>query len=134
MATDLAVAGGRQEGAGKWTPFGEKLRAIRRAKGILLIDMAHGAGVTPGFLSLVETGKKPIPERLIVSIVTVLDLGSKVEAELREAAALSAKEFRIRLDAGAPQLDRKVAHALETGFAKMSGKNKAKILKLLEEG
>jgi HTH-type transcriptional regulator, competence development regulator len=133
MATVQAV-GGRQEGASKWTPFGEKLRALRRTKGLLLIDMAHVAGVTPGFLSLVETGKKPIPERLIASIVAGLDLGESEEADLREAATLSAKEFKIRLDGGADQFDRKVAHALETGFAKMSVKNKAKILKLLEEG
>lgn len=133
MATDLGAVG-QIEGAGKWTPFGEKLRAIRRTKGILLIDMAHLANVTPGFLSLVETGKKPIPDRLIAAIVAGLDLGTADEADLREAAAWSVKEFKIRLEAGAGHFDRKVAHALENGFAKMSGKNKAKILKLLEEG
>lgn len=133
MARNQA-AGARQEGVGKWTPFGEVMRAIRREKGILLIDMARIAEVSPGFLSLVETGKKPIPDRLIHAIVSGLDLDTNKEVQLREGAALSAKEYKIHLEAGAAQFDRKVAHALQTGFAKMSTKNKAKILKLLEEG
>lgn len=124
----------QQEGASKWTPFGDALRSIRREKGLLLIDMAEVAAVTPGFLSLVETGKKPIPERLIPAIVKGLDLDSAQDARLREAAALSAKEYKIHLGGGAGHFDRKVAHALQTGFAKMSPKNKLKILKLLEEG
>ena len=123
----------RNDRGGRLTPFGVMTRGIRKEKGLLLFDMAKIAGVTSGFLSLVETGQRPIPDKLIAAIVAGLDLSSKKEAELREAAALSAKEYKIQLSTGAPALDRRVAHALQTGFAKMSPTTKAKILKLLEE-
>jgi transcriptional regulator with XRE-family HTH domain len=109
-------------------------RSIRKEKGILLIDMARAAHVTSGFLSLVETGKKAIPERLVPAIVAGLDLSAKQASELAEAAAISAKEYKIQIASGAAPLDRRVAHALETGFAKLTPDAKAKILKLLEEG
>lgn len=132
--TKTHAAGGRQEGGAKLTPFGEAMRAIRRDKDLLLMTMARAAQVSPGFLSLVETGKKPIPERLISAIVAGFDLTVAEERLLRDAAALSANEYKIRLGSGAAQLDRRVAHALQTGLAKMSTKNKAKLLRLLEEG
>lgn len=123
-----------QKGTGsKLTPFGEVVREIRKARGILLIDMARIADVTPGFLSLVETGKKPIPDRLIPAIVNGLDLPKATEITLREAADLSARDYRIQLEEGANIIDRRIAHALQTGFAKMSSEKKSKILKLLEE-
>jgi len=132
------TAGGRQEGGGRGsqlTPFGQKMREIRRDKGLLLFNMAKIAGVSSGFLSLVETGKKPIPERLVPTIVAGLDLSKDIEQELIEAAAMSAREYKIQLEAGAPPLHRQLAHAMQTGFAKMSEKKKADILRrLLEEG
>ena len=46
---------------------------------------------------------------------------------------MSAKEYKIQMTSGAPALDRQVAYALQTGFAKMSPKAKAEILRLLEK-
>lgn len=126
-------ARGRQKGGGRLTPFGEKAREIRKAKKLLLIDMAHVAGVSPGFLSLVETGKKQIPDRLIPSLVSGLDLNKDEEKDLLESAALSAREYKIQLEDNAGPMDRRIAHALQTGFAKMSPADKAKILDLLEK-
>jgi transcriptional regulator with XRE-family HTH domain len=132
MAQNL-FAGGQKTGEKRLTPFGEKCREIRKAKGMLLIDMAHVAGVSPGFLSLVETGRKSIPERLVPALVTNLDLTSRQEQELVNAAALSAKEYRIQIVENASPLDRRVALALETGFAKMTPLKKESLLKMLEE-
>lgn len=117
----------------KLTPFGEVIREIRKSKGILLIDLARIAEVTPGFLSLVETGKKPIPDRLIPTIVTRLELSKATEKKLLNAAELSARDYRIHMVAGADILDRRIAHAMQTGLAKMSPEKKSRILKLLEE-
>lgn len=125
--------GERQKEGARLTLFGEKVREIRRGKGLLLLDMAHVAEVSPGFLSLVETGKKAIPETLVAKLVTRLELDEETEAELQEAAALSAREFRIHLDGDADPQARRVAFALQNGFAKMSASKKAKILDLLED-
>lgn len=126
-------AGGRSSGNGHLTPFGEKLREIRKSKGMLLIDMAHLAGVSPGFLSLVETGRKSIPERLVPDIVNGLNLTSRQEKELRNAAALSAKEYKIQVRDEASPIDRRLALALQTGFAKMTPLKKQMMLDLLEK-
>jgi transcriptional regulator with XRE-family HTH domain len=124
---------GRSDGGGRLTPFGQLTREIRKEKGLLLIDMARAAGVTSGFLSLVESGGKPIPDRLVPAIVAGLDLNADTARQLAEAAALSAKEYKIQVAAGAATLDRRVAHALQSGFAKLTPDAKTKILKLLEE-
>lgn len=134
MTIQTTATGRTEGGGGRLTPFGQLTREIRKQKGILLIDMARAAGVTSGFLSLVETGKKPIPDRLVPAIVAGLDLNTEQGRALTEAADLSAKEYKIQIKSGAGPLDRKVAHALQTGFAKLAPDAKQKILKLLEEG
>ena len=40
------------------TPFGQKIRQIRRAKNINLKEMAEGAGVSSAYLSALEHGKR----------------------------------------------------------------------------
>lgn len=125
--------GGAPPSENKLTLFGEKMREFRRAKQMLLMDVARVAGVSPGFLSQVETGKKPIPERLVPAIVAGLDLTAKQAAELQNAAELSANKYRIQLTTNAGAVERKIAHMMQNGLAKMTPTRKAKILKLLEE-
>lgn len=125
-------AAGQKTGEKMLTPFGEKCREIRKAKGMLLIEMAHAAGVSPGFLSLVETGRKGIPDRLVSALVQNLDITGRQAQELTTAAALSAKEYRIQMREDSSPIDRRLAHALETGFAKMTPRKKQMMLDLLE--
>jgi hypothetical protein len=95
--------------------------------------MAHAAGVSPGFLSLVETGRKPIPDRLVPALINNIDLTARQGEELISAAALSAKNYRIELQEDASPIDRRLAHALETGFAKMTPMKKQQLLEMLEK-
>ena len=48
------------------TPFGEKLRAIRAARGLALKDMAAGLHVSPAYLSAMEHGRRGKPSRRFV--------------------------------------------------------------------
>ena len=48
------------------TPFGEKLRAIRTARGLALKDMAAGLQVSPAYLSAMEHGRRGKPSRRFV--------------------------------------------------------------------
>ena len=45
------------------TPFGEKLRALRRKKGVTLSQMAEALGVSPAYLSALEHGRRGRPNR-----------------------------------------------------------------------
>ena len=48
------------------TPFGEKMRDIRTARGLALKDMAAGLGVSPAYLSALEHGQRGRPNRRFV--------------------------------------------------------------------
>ncbi len=43
------------------TPFGEKLRALRQARGVLLKDMAAALQVSSAYLSALEHGRRGAP-------------------------------------------------------------------------
>jgi transcriptional regulator with XRE-family HTH domain len=43
------------------TPFGEKIRLLRRERGISQRDMAASIGVSPAYLSALEHGKRGVP-------------------------------------------------------------------------
>ncbi len=48
------------------TPFGKKLRALRRERGITAKQMAADVGVSPAYLSALEHGKRGRPNRRFV--------------------------------------------------------------------
>ncbi len=48
------------------TPFGEKIRGLRAARGLAAKDMAAGLGVSPAYLSALEHGRRGRPNRLFV--------------------------------------------------------------------
>ena len=48
------------------TPFGERLRDLRAARGLALKDMAEGLGVSPAYLSALEHGRRGRPNRRFV--------------------------------------------------------------------
>lgn len=77
------------------TPLGKALRKLRIERGWLLKEMADGAGVTPSFLSGVETGRKSVPSDLIKRINRWAGLAPDVVRDLERQAELSRKEFKV---------------------------------------
>lgn len=120
-------------GAAELTPFGTEARKIRKEKGLLLRDMAQATNVTPGFLSMVETGRKQVPSDLVAKIIGAFGLTSRTASQLQRAAALSAREFKLRLEENPTRIDRELAESLQRNFAKMTPLKKQQILELLEE-
>jgi transcriptional regulator with XRE-family HTH domain len=51
------------------TPFGAKLRAMRKERGVLLKDMAEDIGVSPTYLSALEHGRRGRPNWVFVQRV-----------------------------------------------------------------
>lgn len=80
------------------TEFGKFLRKIRIDREELLYTMANALGVSPAFLSAVETGRKPIPHDLPSKIVTLYHLSDEQAQELYEVASASMSHVRINLD------------------------------------
>lgn len=67
------------------TRFGKFCRKLRIDRGELLKDMAEKLGVTPSFLSAVETGIKNVPKDWFEKITKVYSLNEKEKEELYDA-------------------------------------------------
>lgn len=94
------------------TEFGKEVRKLRIEITMTLREMAVELGVTPAYLSGVETGRKHIGDPLVRSVIKIFaDRGVNAQ-HLMDAAARSRKEIRIRLQgARADQVELAVALA-----------------------
>jgi transcriptional regulator with XRE-family HTH domain len=81
------------------TPFGEKLRALRQARGVLQRDMAAALEISAAYLSALEHGRRGTPSAgLIHQICQYFGL---IWDDADELAALAkASRPRVRLNAG----------------------------------
>ncbi len=72
------------------TPFGERLRELREARGLPLKSMAEALGVSPAYLSALEHGKRGRPTHaLVVAICAYLNIIWDEADELARLARLS---------------------------------------------
>lgn len=79
----------------KLTPFGIAVRKLRLEKGLRLIDMAEKLEMSTAFLSAIETGRKPIPDRLVRNISRHLEWPAHELALLTSAVDKTRKEVRV---------------------------------------
>lgn len=78
------------------TPFGEKLRELRRHRGIALKTMAHEIGVSPAYLSALEHGRRGAPTWYLVQrIIGYFNVIWDDAEELEKLAQLSAPKVMI---------------------------------------
>ncbi|HYF36007.1 MAG TPA: helix-turn-helix transcriptional regulator [Prosthecobacter sp.] len=117
----------------KLTDFGKELRKIRIDAGHLLKDMAQAVGVTPGFLSAVETGKKPAPPYFITRIAEHYGLARDAVKRLESAIASDRDEFAFMVPVGASAQHREAAVSLARRFPNLDDEQVARIVKLMEE-
>ena len=112
------------------TPFGKELRKIRIDRCLSLRDMAAALGITPAYLSAIETGKRPIPEKLFNAILDYLNADANTQAALEQAKALSAQSITVSLDA-ANDAAKETMLAFARNFSKLSDNEVAKIRRIL---
>ena len=98
-----------------YTRFGEELRVLRTRRHQNQQDMADVLGVTENFPSMVEKGKKPIPEKWIDILTDYYKLKEYPRQILIDAA--EASKIRIKIDLkGKPLYMRDLAVAFEKQF------------------
>lgn len=81
------------------TKFGQLMRTIRNEHGMKMGEMANNVGVTPSYLSSIETGKRQITDDLVLKVIDYFDriaIDFSEEA-IRDAAALSKSNHKIML-------------------------------------
>lgn len=98
------------------TPFGQRVRALRAARGVTLAQMAGSLGVTPAYLSALEHGKRGRPTfTLIQGVIHVLGVIWDEADELVRLADLSHPRVTVDtagLDAEATLLANRLAREI----------------------
>ena len=74
---------------------GQRIREIRERRGFTLDDLAAGSGVSKGFLSEVENGKRGLSAENVLKIATAL--GASVDYLLRGEMQMHARQESITI-------------------------------------
>ena len=99
------------------TPFGLKLRAMRKERGVLLKDMAEEIGVSPTYLSALEHGRRGRPNWVFVQrVIAYFNVIWDDAEELMRLADLSHPRISIMTAGHSPE-----ATALANRLAKRIG-------------
>ena len=79
------------------TPFGQKLRALRRERQVTMKDMAAALGVSSAYMSALEHGKRGVPTWYMVQrIIAYFNVIWDEAEELQRLAEMS--DPRIAID------------------------------------
>jgi transcriptional regulator with XRE-family HTH domain len=90
----FAAGGARDE---RMTPFGERVRQLRRERGLLLKDMAAHLGVSSAYLSALERGERGKPTwTLIQGVLQYFNIIWDEADELARLADMS--DPRVKID------------------------------------
>jgi transcriptional regulator with XRE-family HTH domain len=55
------------QGLNEGIPIGERVRELRRWRGLTLSEVAGLAGITKQYLSMIENGRRPLDRRSLIS-------------------------------------------------------------------
>ena len=79
------------------TPFGERMRALRAARGVSQKEMAAAIGVSPAYLSALEHGRRGVPAwPLVQKIIGYFNIIWDEADQLQRLALLS--DPRVTID------------------------------------
>ena len=115
------------------TPFGRRLRELRRMKGVRLKDMAASLGVSAAYLSALEHGHRARPAGGFVQQVSAyFNLAWDDVDELKRLAEIS--HPRVVVDtSGLDPLATELANRLAESIGKLDAATLKKLLAMLGE-
>ena len=116
----------------EYTRFGEELRVLRARRHQTQQDMADVLGVSENFLSMVEKGKKPIPDKWIDILTDHYHLKEYPRQLLIDAAEVSKTRIKIDLKE-VPLYKRDLAVSFERCFGLINEEAAVSIIKILNE-
>jgi transcriptional regulator with XRE-family HTH domain len=127
--SDFAASAVRDE---RMTPFGERVRQLRRERGLLLKDMAAHLGVSSAYLSALERGERGRPTwTLIQGVIQYFNIIWDEADELARLADLS--DPRVKIDtASRHPLATLLANRLAQEIDSLSEDDILKILTVLD--
>ena len=114
------------------TKFGIFIRKFRLDRGILLRDMAKDLGISPAYLSGMETGHKDIPQSLADHIISVYNLSAEQSKELKHSIMLSKQ--KICITTGQIAWKNEIVSKLKEKLDTLSEEQQFKIIEVLKDG
>ena len=115
------------------TPFGAKVRELRKQRKVSMKDMADAIGVTPAYLSALEHGHRGLPSWYLVQrIIAYFNVIWDEAEEITRLARLS--HPRVVVDtSGLSPAATELANKLADNIASMSDEEIGRHLTLFEE-
>lgn len=113
------------------TKFGIFIRKFRLDKGILLRDMAKDLGISPAYLSAMETGHKDITQSLADKISSVYNLSIEQTKELKHSIILSKQ--KICITTGQIAWKNEIVSKLREKLDNLSEEQRFKIIEVLKK-
>jgi transcriptional regulator with XRE-family HTH domain len=114
------------------TPFGEKIRTMREARGMTLRDMAKAIGVSAAYLSALEHGKRSRPSwHLVQRIIVYFNIIWDDAEELARLARVSHPKVAIDT-AGLDPAATEFANQLAVSIRKLDRSQLAALLDILK--
>ncbi len=114
------------------TPFGQRVRDLRRAKGVSQKEMAAALGVSASYLSALEHGKRGRPSwRLVQAIIGYFNVIWDEAEELERLARISHPRIAIDTSGLAPQAT-ELANRLAEEISELNKAEIAEMLALLD--
>lgn len=114
------------------TPYGKKVRKHRLDAGMKLIDLARKLGVSPAYLSSVETGRKNVTAALAERVGKAMNLSAAEVEELIALARESRSVTPVNLR-GASERQRELAVVFARRFSELNEKEIDEVLGLLSK-
>jgi transcriptional regulator with XRE-family HTH domain len=110
------------------TPFGQKLRLLRRSRGVTQREMAAALGVSAAYLSALEHGRRGLPSwAMVQKIIGYFNVIWDEAEELERLAALS--NPRVVVDtAGLSPRATELANLLASRIGEMTEEELAKLI------
>ena len=114
------------------TPFGAKLRELRKSRNLTLAEMAKSIGVSSAYLSALEHGKRGRPSwHLVQGIIAYLNIIWDEAEELIKLSRLSHPRIAIDTSGLEPQAT-ELANQLSKSIAKLDPNTIRQMLELIK--
>lgn len=115
------------------TPFGEKIRALRKDRGVTMKQMAQAIGVSAPYLSALENGKRGQPSWYLVQrIIAYFNIIWDDAEDIIELARLSHPRAVIDTSGLSPRAT-ELANRLADSISRLSDADLQRHLQLLDQ-
>ena len=115
------------------TPFGEKIRALRKDRGVTMKQMAQAIGVSAPYLSALENGNRGLPSWYLVQrIIAYFNIIWDEAEDIAELARLSHPRVVIDTSGLSPRAT-ELANRLADNIARLSESELQQFLHLLRD-